>query len=154
MENNKITLIPSVLEDVFKLKDSLRLDDINELEAIGSSPLKGLLRGFIYSDECFTVLENNEKVIGMFGVNSWGLPKGFASIWYLGSDECKNHPMTFVREGIRYSKEALTKYDILVNCVDARNTDHLKWLKTIGMNFSSSIEVNGHEFIQFYKVRS
>ena len=47
----------------------------------------------------------------------------------------------------------LLKYDILVNCVDARNTDSLKWLKAIGMNLSSSIFHNGYEFIQFYKVK-
>ncbi len=150
--DNKVKIISSTLDDVFSLENRLRLADINEVKALGSNPRKALLMGYIYSDECFSVWANN-KVIGMFGVSSWELPKGFASIWFLGSKECKDHPVTFVKEGIKYTKEKLLKYDILVNCVDARNTDSLKWLKAIGMNLSSSIFHNGYEFIQFYKVK-
>lgn len=152
MDNKKIKLISSTLDDVFSLENRLRLADINEVEALGSNPHKALLMGYIYSDECMTVWED-DKVIGMFGVSNWDLPKGFATIWFLGSDECRNHPVTFVKEGIKYTKKSLQKYDILVNCVDARNTDSLRWLRAIGMNLSSAIDVKGNKFIQFYKVK-
>ena len=151
--DNKITLKESTLEDIFELETSLRVEDINELTAIGSNPSKALLRGFIYSDDCVSVWAKN-KVIGMFGVSSCGLPKGFATIWFLGSDDLFNYPITFVKEGIKYVNKNLQKYDILFNAIDKRNTQHIEWLKRIGMNFSSSVFINGFEFIQFFKVRS
>lgn len=151
--DNKVILKPSVLEDVFQLETSLRTEDIRELVAIGSNPSKALLKGFIYSNDCVSVWAKN-KVIGMFGVSSWGLPKGFATIWFLGSDDLFNYPVTFVKEGIKYVNKNLQKYDILFNAVDARNTHCIKWLKKIGMNISNSMFINGYEFIQFFKVRS
>lgn len=150
--DNKIRIISSTLDDVLDLQSHLRVADIRELEALGSTPSKSLLKGFIYSSECFTVYEGN-KVIGIFGYGSWNLPKGFGTIWFLGSEECRNHPITFVKEGIKYVKRALEKYQILINCVDSRNTESIKWLQAIGMSLSSSIKINGNEFIQFYKVR-
>ncbi len=150
--DNKIKIISSTLDDVFSLENHLRLADINEVKALGSTPRKSLLMGYIYSDECLSVWKDN-KVIGMFGVSSFELPKGFATIWFLGSKEMTDIPVTFVKEGIKYTKEKLLKYDILLNYVDARNTDSLKWLRAIGMTLSSKTSFNGYDFIQFYKVK-
>lgn len=150
--NRKVNIIKSVLDDVFDLEPNLRLDDINELKALGSNPERSLLIGFIYSDECYTVKLNN-KIIGMFGVSSYKMPKGFASIWFLGSDDLLKIPLTFVREGKNYINKFMEKYDIIVNAVDARNVSHINWIERCGMNFSSSIFINDIEFKQFYKVK-
>lgn len=152
MNSRKVDIVPSVLDDVFELEPNLRLDDIKEVEALGSCPMKSLLRGFIYSDKCYTVKLNN-KVIGMFGVGSFEMPKGFASIWFLGSDDLFTIPVTFIREGRNYINQFMQKYDIIVNAVDSRNTSHIKWIEKCGMKFSSPIIINGFEFIQFYKTK-
>jgi hypothetical protein len=150
--NKIVNIVPSVLDDVFDLEPNLRLDDINELEAQGSSPMKSLLRGFVYSDKCFTVKLNN-KIIGMFGVCSFGQPKGFASIWFLGSDDLLTIPRIFITEGRNYINKFMQDYDIIVNAVDSRNVSHIKWIEKCGMILSSPIFINGIEFKQFYKTK-
>lgn len=150
--SRSLNIISSVLDDVFELAPNLRLDDINEVTALGSNPEGSLLKGFIYSDKCYTVKLNN-KTIGMFGVSSYEMPKGFASIWFLGSDDLFTIPITFVKEGRNYINSFMQDYDILVNAVDSRNVSHIKWIDRCGMSFASSILINGIEFIQFYKIK-
>jgi hypothetical protein len=150
--DNKITIVSSVLEDVFELAPNLRQDDIQEVNALGLVPEQSLLRGFVFSKECFSA-KRQGKTIGMFGVSEYGMPKGFGSIWFLGSDECTKIPVTFVKEGIRYTQELMQKYDILINAVDSRNTSHIEWIQRIGMSLSNPIMINGYEFLQFYKVK-
>lgn len=150
--DNKITIVSSVLDDVLELAPNLRLDDINELEALGLTPLQSLLRGFIFSSECYSV-KWQSKTIGLFGVANHEMPKGFGSVWFLGSDECTNHPITFVKEGIRYTNKWLQKYDIIINAVDVRNKSHVEWIQRIGMSVSNPIIINGYKFLQFYKVK-
>lgn len=152
MENNKVIIISAALEDVLELVPNLRQDDINELEALGSNPQQSLLRGFIYSEECYAVKFQN-KTIGLFGVSKFNMPKGFGSIWFLGSDECTHHPMTFVKQGIQYVNKWLQEYDVLLNAVDIRNTKHIEWIKRIGLSLSNPLIINGYQFLQFYKVK-
>lgn len=149
---NKLKIIPSVLEDVYELAPNLRQEDINELSAFNLTAEDGLLRGFTLSEECFSVKENN-KTIGIFGISEFDLPPYFGSIWFLGSKETEKYPITFVKEGRKFVNRFLQKYDILINAVDGRNTKHIEWLRRIGMTITKPININGYEFLQFYKIR-
>lgn len=150
--DNKITIVSSVLEDVFELAPNLRQDDINELKALGLTPQQSLLRGFVFSEECFSV-KHKGKTIGLFGISEEGMPKGFGSIWFLGADELTKFPVTFVKEGIRYTQQLMQKYDIIINAVDKRNKSHVDWIQRIGMKLSNPMIINGYEFLQFYKIK-
>lgn len=147
---DKITVRLSELEDVYELAQNLREDDINELKALKLKPIQSLLRGYIFSDECFSA-EFRGKVIGMFGYSGFSMPCDTASVWFLGSNEMSEHPTAFVRDGKKYIKKFLNKYPVLTNMVDIRNTSHIIWLKHMGMVFSGSVFVNGYEFVKFYK---
>lgn len=149
---NKVYIETSVLQDVFVLAPNLRQDDKNEAMALNLTPQSALLRGFVYSDECYTVKFKNQP-IGMFGVSKYDMPNRFASVWYFGSDECTNHPFTFVKQGIIYTNRWLEDYDILINAVDSRNKSHIEWLRRIGMTITSPIFINGYKFLQFYKIK-
>lgn len=147
-----INIVSSVLEDVFELAQNLRQEDINELKALNSTGEQSLLKGFVFSDECYTA-KLNGKTIGMFGISTFDMPKGFGSIWFLGSNECELFPITFVKEGIKFTNKWLQKHDILINAVDARNISHIEWTKRIRMEISNPIFINGYKFLQFYKVK-
>ena len=150
--DNKLIIKKSKLQDVFNLKDRLRKDDIEELEALGSNPQTALLRGYIYSEECFSVFEG-DKIIGMFGRSSFNMPVDICSIWFLGSDECLKHPVSFVKQGFKFINESLKIYRVIQNKVYAKNLSHIKWLKRLGVTFMQPQLINGNEFIQFYKIR-
>ena len=144
----------SSLIDVENLKDRLRKEDIEELIALGSEPYKALLKGYIYSNKCYSVFEG-EKVIGMFGYSDYMLPKDCCSIWFLGSDESLNYPITFHKTGKNLIKECFKKYKIITNRVYAENVKHIKWLERLGMTlmYFNPVYINNKEFIEFYKIR-
>lgn len=149
---NKIIICPSVFEDIEELAPNLRQDDIREVVYCGYTPFQALLRGFIFSDTCYSV-KFHYKTIGMFGVSDYTMPKGYGSIWFLGADECINHPVSFVKQGIKYTTQFLRKYDILLNAVHSQNTSHINWLKAIGFTITSPVMINNHKFYQFYKLK-
>lgn len=145
------TIEKSTLDDVLNLSTHLRLEDINECKALGKNPYSSLLSGFIFSDECYTGKLDGKPIV-MFGVCSYEMPKGFATIWLLASDDLIKVPLTFIRESRRFLNQWLKKYDILLNAVDKRNICHINWLKKMGMTFTTSVFINNYEFLQFYKL--
>lgn len=150
--NNGVYIENSVLTDVFNLAPNLRREDVDEALAINLAPETALLQGYIFSKECYSV-KYKKQVIGMFGLSTFNVPKNQALIWFLGSDECSNHPITFVKQGIKFTNKWLQEYDILLNVVDNRNKSHIEWLKSIGVTISTPIMINGHKFLQFYKIK-
>ena len=151
----ELNIKKSTLMDVFDLKDRLREDDINELQALGSNPQKALLRGYIYSNKCYSVFEE-DKIIGMFGYSDFNMPKDTCSIWFLGSEESVKHPIAFCKIGRDFiENDALVRYKIAMNRVYTENIKHIKWLDRMGVIFiwDTPIEINGKQFIEFYKIR-
>lgn len=149
-EADRLTVNLSDLDDVYILAKILRADDINELKALNVTALQGLLRGYIFSDECFTV-KFRGKITGMFGYSGYSMPCNTAAIWFLGSDEISKHPIEFVKKGREYVEKFLEKYPVLLNIVDKRNTSHINWLKHLNMQFTDIVSVNGYDFLKFYK---
>ena len=101
---SKVTVTDSLLEDVYVLIPLLRREDVREIKALGHTAEQSLLNGFIYSNKCYTVRVDNE-IAGMFGISNYNQPKGFASIWFLGSDKTKTIPRDWLVLGKKYIKE-------------------------------------------------
>ena len=146
---DKIYVKISSLSDIYELLPNLRNEDLNEIYACGLTPEISLLRGFLFSKTCYSA-KFRGKTIAIFGFSDLDLNQHTGSIWLLGSNELTKHPITLVKEGKRYVKEFLKKYDVLVNAVDKRNIIHINWLKRIGMTISDSVYINGYEFLKFF----
>ena len=149
---SKVTVTDSLLEDVYVLIPLLRREDVREIKALGHTAEQSLLNGFIYSDKCYTVRVDNE-IAGMFGISNYNQPKGFASIWFLGSDKTKTIPRDWLVIGKKYIKEFLTTYDLIGGWIDSRQKLHIRWLQAMGFSFAGSQYVNRQRFIQFFKVK-
>lgn len=149
---SKVTVTDSLLEDVYVLIPLLRREDVREIKALGHTAEQSLLNGFIYSNKCYTVRVDNE-IAGMFGISNYNQPKGFASIWFLGSDKTKTIPRDWLVLGKKYIKEFLTTYDLIGGWIDSRQKLHIRWLQAMGFSFAGSQYVNRQRFIQFFKVK-
>ena len=149
---SKVTVTDSLLEDVYVLIPLLRREDVREIKALGHTAEQSLLNGFIYSNKCYTVRVDNE-IAGMFGISNYNQPKGFASIWFLGSDKTKTTPRDWLVLGKKYIKEFLTTYDLIGGWIDSRQKLHIRWLQAMGFSFAGSQYVNRQRFIQFFKVK-
>jgi len=144
--------------DARKLSLRLRDADLRELcAATGEAPLAALQRGVASSEPCFAVVNERDVPLAIFGVvPDLESGKGQAGIvWMLGSADLCRHSTTFLRHSREWVDQLHESYDLLWNCVDARNTIHIRWLKWCGFRFYRRIETYGVEqrpFLEFARV--
>lgn len=135
----------------------MRRADVMELEATGGAPLHSLVESIKVSDPdmtwaCLDVEDNHPIAIyGVApvvpGVHFWGIA------WLLTSERLEKHR----REVWRHSVDTVTKfhsrYAVLSNWIDERNTVSLRWLRRLGFFPAVSRYVNGLPFTQYVSLR-
>jgi hypothetical protein len=144
-------LTPTTVEDVEYIAPKLRTADKNECQAAtGKEPLDVLLSSLEIGDLTLTLRTPQGERVGLCGVVASHLDNA-GIIWMCATDDIYQHQMTFLRN----SKAALAKlsqgYTVLFNCVDARNTVHMKWLDWMGFTFINKHETYGAESRPFYE---
>ena len=140
----------SIYEDCHYLADKLRYEDKREiLDATGFTPLSGLIYSYVSTEVCFTILDEDNIPVGMFGVSKDG------AIFLLASNEIKRIRFSFLRESRKVVDFLNTKYPILWNFVDCRNELHLRWLKWCGFKFLRKIKygVSLKPFYEFIRIK-
>lgn len=148
---SRIEVRNSFYPDIKKITENMRQSDVEELKPFKLKPYEALLFSFVDSTECFTVLLNDVPV-AMFGVCDKELPHGWGNVWLLGTPELEKIPHNFVRQGKKYIRKFLQKYDILFNLTSSENLLYIRWLILTGFKFSKhEIPVNKKmNYKQFY----
>jgi hypothetical protein len=114
---------------------NLRKIDQAELWASeGREPFAACMDAFRHSDECITIVGDDEQVVGLAGVNGH-------YIWMLGTDALtatESHRRQLAR-GARQWIDALVQERLemegrvlLHNWVHAKNIDSIRWLESLG----------------------
>jgi hypothetical protein len=147
VENKNFKVEQTKAEDVLLLKDRLRREDLADLRASNSTPLRSLMEGYTFSDECYSVFVG-DLVIGMFG-----FCKFTRSIWFLGSEECADCKKEWLKVASEYINHFLEITPVLTNTVSVENILHIKWLKRMGAKFSVPYYINGYLFQDFYIIK-
>jgi len=148
---DKKLLTPTTLEDVDYIAPRLRKADREECQAAtGKQPLEVLHAGLSLGDISLTLRSPDGDRVGLCGVVKSYLENA-GVVWMCATDDIYQYQMTFLRN----SKEALAylgqDYSLLYNCVDARNTVHIKWLDWMGFTFINKHETYGAENRPFYE---
>lgn len=145
-----IEILPAKPIHARLLAPKMRLEDVAEVKAAsGLSPLEALLTGLDVSNECYTAWADDAP-IAMFGV----CPSENAScgrIWLLGSDVIKAHRIDFLRKSRDWVDWFQSRYPVLHNTIDARNTVHIRWLQWLGFSFIQEFPNFGTEQRLFYQ---
>ena len=144
-------LTPTTVEDIDYIAPRLRKADKNEcLAATGKQPLDVLYTSLLQGDINLTLNAPDGERVGLCGVAPSPLENSGA-VWMCATDAIFKHQMAFLRR----SKAALDylsqDYAVLYNCVDARNTVHIKWLKWMGFTFIAKHENYGAAKLPFYE---
>ena len=117
-------------KDLKYLAPRLRFEDKREiLSTAGMFPYTALYYSYLKSAIVFTIVNDKKEPVGIFGVTVSG------AIWLLATDKLKEIQFTFLKENKKVIDFLNTKYKILWNFVDSRNSLHIKWLKWCGFKF-------------------
>lgn len=114
---------------------NLRASDQAELWASeGREPFDGCMEAFRLSDECIAIIGDDERVVGLAGVNGH-------VIWMLGTSgltATESHRRQLARGAKEWVsalvQDRLQKHGhvLLHNWVHAKNIDSIRWLKSLG----------------------
>jgi hypothetical protein len=141
-------------KDCKQLAKRMRDSDILEVKAShGHTPYQALMRSFLVSDFCMSIIYKGE-VVGMCGVSS--LEKGVGSPWLLGSNKLVSVPritFSFLRQSTNWVTKQQVKYPLLLNYVHAKNEASLMWLKHLGFTFLREVEFRGEPFYEFVRIK-
>ena len=120
----------ATLEDIKYLAPRLRYEDKREiLSSAGMFPYDALYYSYLKSNVVFTIVNKEKEPVGLFGVTVNG------GIWLLATDKLKDLQYYFLNEIKKVIDFLNSKYKILWNFVDSRNSLHIKWLKWCGFKF-------------------
>ena len=143
----------ATLDDVAHVANAMRVRDVEEIRAAsGESPLEALTGGVRASTYSWAVCDDTGP-FALFGVSPFVGDVG--SPWMLATDRVKFHKRIFIEDAPHYIQLMQDRYPILLNYVDARHIDSLRWLRRMGFRFTGFSPTYGFErrpFFQFSKV--
>lgn len=149
-----VTYRTSIEADIAILAPNMREQDRHEVFCShGVTPLEALNISFSNSSECNTIIDHNEKIVGMFGVVLSGSDNA-GTPWLLatGSFSEKKNRRSVIVKSKEYLKEIQGRFDKLSNRVHADNTTSIRWLRSLGFSFDQEAIWGFHpaKFIRFY----
>lgn len=129
----------------------LRAADVQEIEAGTEVPPDlALFQSWAFSEKAWSLLVPQHGAVAMWGVAPFRSDPTTASPWLLATEEFRNHKRELVRCTKHYIAEMARGYRRLVNYVDVRHTDSLRWLKWAGFTISSYTVPHGPHDMPFH----
>lgn len=140
---------PARIEDIYPVARRLRGFDIIKLrDSCGVDPIDAMMRMFINSKRCWTVVVGEDPV-GMFGIGPIPATEVFGMIWLLGTDRLDTEAWPDVNRYAPHFIEVLQQgYKCIGNLVDCRNGRHVAWLKNLGFT-CADVAVSDHTDVAF-----
>ncbi len=141
------------VEDVEYIEDlirHLRASDIDEYAQTGLEETvpEAVYRSVRESEECYCLLDKNERVIAIFGVSE-PLLVGGRLVWALGTDLVERNKKSFTKATKRALRQWVREYGLLWNTVAVSNQKTVKWLEWLGVEFGNETTINGNRFLPF-----
>jgi len=145
-----IEVRPTTDGDAERVAPRMRQEDIDEVRAAsGKHHYIALLDSIDASIECYTAWVRNSP-IAIFGICR-GENESIGCIWLLGTDAISGNQIDFLRKSKHWIDEFQSRYAVLYNNIDARNTVHIKWLQWLGFTFINHFPEYGAEGRPFYQ---
>lgn len=146
-------------DDAYAFGDNLRIEDEHELRVVHSMtlPVPVLLQKCIEtSDQCWTILDNERRVLGFWGHGGWALSgpeSGEGYVWLLSNDELfERYPVQMTRLARDHFFPQLDKaYSAFGNLVLESNTVHVRWLLSLGFKLRGTHEIQGKTFLNLMR---
>lgn len=140
---------PAAYAEVNRLAHRMRAADVREVEAVGSTPKRALVRGLKGSTLVWTAWLDGRPV-AMFGVAPLNVMTGRGSIWMLGTDEVPKGARELLRQGPAFLAGMHAEFPRLENAVAADNLAAIRLLRALGFAIEDEIvHIGGVPFRRF-----
>lgn len=155
---------PAAAADVALLAENLRPADRRELDALEQEPYQAVARSVALSLEPLAAVGADGRLIALFGVGPCVGPGSAAgregapavgAPWMLATPGLETAAKPFLRQCRGWIDHIGRPFEMLANCVDARNTVHIRWLRWCGFSFLRRLPVGPKRlsFLEFVRIR-
>ena len=145
----EIAIIEARPSHIRTIASRMRAADREEVfAASGRSPLSALCFSYRHSSLAWTALFDGRPEV-MWGVGDINILTGIGAPWLLGTDAVEKNFRGFLKISRNWPAQLLSRYTVIRNLVDARNTVSLRWLEWLGFRLYEPMEINGHPFRLF-----
>lgn len=135
-------------EDIDAILRTARQENVDELEVLGIGLQDALLWSLDHSSEACVALLDGEPVCA-FGVVATD-QQGVGRPWMVGTSAIDRHSFAFLRSSKIVIADLLTRWDLLVNYADTRNSRGLRWLRFMGFTIHPA-ELIGEKPMPFHR---
>ena len=143
-------IIPATVEHAFDIARAMRSADIEECKAAsGHSPGVACLFSLNESTLAWAGVDDDGRAFAIAGVGPYVTDVG--SPWMLATDRLYEHRRFFLRSTRPLVAAMLRSYPILINYVDARHRDSMRWLMWAGFKFDKLVNNYGVERRPFFR---
>ncbi len=143
--------------DALHMASRLRMEDAREIRSASGRDPKDLLPECVRTGKTSFVLEvaieqgAPGRLLALFGVSAHPIIKTLGVPWMVATPLLEHHQMFFLRNCRKWIDNLSEGFDTLINCVDARNEVHIKWLKWCGFTFTHLHTQWGHDSLPFWE---
>jgi hypothetical protein len=125
-------LVPALREHIQPVCEHVRQKDADEIYAGGGWTVRECLEwGFDNSLYVSTLLMDGEPV-AILGVTPYMLLSEIGVPWMIASTRVKQIPVQFLRISRRFVRAILMQFPRLINYVDDRHSEAIKYLTAVG----------------------
>lgn len=145
------------MKDVRFIIEHLRNEDKAELKALFKRNWKKKVLKIIKKTNTYTVIgkDKNNIPIVMGGYSALSQNKNVAGVWFLVTDEVKNHKLAMLYELKKEFEYYDTKFGLTYNILYKSNKASKKWLKWLGFRFKSILKIKiPKDFELFYRLKN
>lgn len=144
-----VQIIPARPEHIEPIARRMRQADRDEVfAASGKTATEALEYSLEKSAHSWTAIVDGVPE-AMFGVGDLNILAGVGAPWLLGTDAVEENVKLFLRLSRDFKAQLLSRYPVLRNFVDDRNTASVRWLRWLGASMSDPVDIRGYQFRLF-----
>lgn len=147
----KANVFPVSVDEAAEIAAIVRQADLDEItEALGIEMEHGLRLCFGGSCKASKIVVDG-KVVAVFGDSVHDVQQSIGVPWLISTIHVDKRAKPFLRVCREEVLEMLTRHETLINYVDARNVQAIRWLKWLGFKFGEAVPYGpkGLPFFQF-----
>jgi hypothetical protein len=134
-----VTILPATKEHARQMAPLMRAADQDEVRASGGyEPIDALLEALAWSAEAYAGFIDGELAC-LFGIVPGTFLTGEAVPWLLTSSVVQRKPRAFLRASREVIADWMGKYPVLVQQVDARYAQALRWAAHVGFQVEAPV---------------
>lgn len=129
-------LVRALPEHIEPVSNNVRQQDIDEIYASGGWTIRECLEWAFENSFWVSTILNDDEPVAILGVTPYSYVSEVAVPWLIATKSVTKIPVQFLRISRKYVQTVSDIYPILINYVDDRHSESIRYLKSVGFSVS------------------